>query len=366
MVCSDLMLVAPVILIFLMVEFICIKSGFTIKQAIFDPDVSSLLCFPKHRLVRNQINQSKISVMKQAVRGSRNFFRTSWRSAIKIISLLLLFTWFGTPAMAQRFPGGAHIGGGTSNAKIKKFKHVGVTEKLGNKVPLDIQVIDSHGHTTTLKKIFAGSNTPVVLDLAYYTCPMLCPMIQKGLLKSVKQLDWDPGKDYRIITVSFDPRDTPHVSDSLQTSFTKALKGKAGKNAWRFFTAKEPQIKRLTSAVGFNYRWYPEKKQYIHTAVLTFLSPKGKVSAYLYGITFPSLQLKNALSEAAHGKIGTTLDKLVLYCCQFNPGTGKYTASVLHIMNIGAIMIMLGLGGFLTIFWMRERNKKKKKNEGAS
>ena len=261
--------------------------------------------------------------------------------------------------MAQRFPGGAHIGGGTRNNKPNKFKNVGVTEKLGNKIPLDIQVVDSKGNTTTLKKIFKESDTPVVLDLAYYHCPMLCPMIQKGLLKSVKKLDWDPGKDYRIVTVSFDPKDTPHTSDSLQTTFMHSLKGKAGKNGWRFYTAKESQIKRLTGAVGFKYRYYPEKKQYIHTAVLTFLSPKGKVSAYLYGITFPSLQLKNALSEAANGKIGSTVDKLVLYCCQFDPGTGKYTADVMHIMNVGAVFVMLLLGGTLTIFWMRERKKKK-------
>ncbi|HKI44177.1 MAG TPA: SCO family protein [Balneolales bacterium] len=303
--------------------------------------------------------------MRQITRANWDLFWNKRSSAVKTIVFLLLFIWIGTPVMAQRFPGGAHIGGGTSNAKIKQFKHVGVTEKLGNKVPLDIQVIDSHGHTTTLRKIFDESKTPVVLDLAYYTCPMLCPMIQKGLLASVKKLDWNPGVDYRVITVSFDPRDTPHISDSLQTTFLHALKGKAGKNAWRFYTAKEPQIKRLTKAVGFNYRWYPAKKQYIHTAVLTFLSPKGKVSAYLYGITFPSLQLKNALSEAAHGKIGTTLDKLVLYCCQFNPGTGKYTASVLHIMNIGAVLIMTFLGTFLTVFWVREKKKKKSKDETA-
>lgn len=301
--------------------------------------------------------------MRQIIRLYDHIFKDQRHDPSKIIVLFFLMIWASIPAMAQRFPGGAHIGGGTSNAKIKEFKNVGVTEKLGNKVPLDIQVIDSHGHTTTLKKIFDENSTPVVLDLAYYTCPMLCPMIQKGLLKSVKQLNWDPGVDYRIITVSFDPRDTPHVSDSLQTTFMNALKGKSGANGWRFYTAREPQIKRLTQAVGFNYRWYPAKKQYIHTAVLTFLSPKGKVSAYLYGITFPSLQLKNALSEAAHGKIGTTLDKLVLYCCQFNPGTGKYTASVLHIMNLGAVLVMTFLGTFLTIFWVRERKKKKSQDQ---
>lgn len=265
------------------------------------------------------------------------------------------------PAMAQRFPGGPQIGQtGTANTQPKQFKHVGVTEKLGNQIPLDVQVIDSHGHTTTLRKIFHESSTPVILDLAYYTCPMLCPMIQKGLLKSVKKLNWDPGSDYRIITVSFDPRDTPHISDSLQTLFSDSLRGKMTTGGWRFFTAKEPDIKRLTSSVGFNYRWYPAKKQYIHTAVLTFLSPKGKVSAYLYGISFPPLQLKNALSEAAHGKIGSTIDKIVLYCCQFDPGTGKYTADVLHIMNVGAILTMIMLGGFLTIFWLREKKNKKK------
>lgn len=281
--------------------------------------------------------------------------------------MILLLTACGmvltaVPAMAQRLPGGGESIGHSQvlNNKPKQFNGVGVTEKLGNTVPLgDIQVIDSHGNTTTLQKIFDESSTPVILDLAYYTCPMLCPMIQKGLLKSVKQLNWDPGSDYRIITVSFDPKDTPQISDSLQTLFSDSLKGKMTQGGWRFYTAKEPDIKRLTQAVGFNYRYYPAKKQYIHTAVLTFLSPKGKVDAYLYGITFPSLQLKNALSEAANGKIGTTIDRIVLYCCQFDPGTGKYTADVLHIMNVGAILTMILLGGLLTVFWIREKKNKK-------
>ncbi len=301
--------------------------------------------------------------MKQIAQSGRHVMRSRRNSFAKVILIVVLSVWAGTPVMAQRFPGGSQIGGGTRNVKPKKFKNVGVTERLGNKVPLDIQVIDSKGNTTTLKKIFDESDKPVVLDLAYYTCPMLCPMIQKGLLKSVKKLDWNPGKDYRIITVSFDPKDTPHIADSLQTTFKNLLKGKAGKNGWRFYTAKESQIKRLTSAVGFKYRYYPEKKQYIHTAVLTFLSPKGKVSAYLYGITFPSLQLKNALSEAANGKIGSTVDKLILYCCQFDPGTGKYTANVIHIMNVGAISVLLFLGTFLTIFWVREKKKKKSEEQ---
>lgn len=295
--------------------------------------------------------------------NSRNIISVSSLCHQYLILMLAIGCLFllAVPAAAQRFPGGPQLGQTqTLNNKPKKFKNVGIDEKLGNHIPLDVQVIDDHGHTTTLRKIFHESNTPVILDLAYYTCPMLCPMIQKGLLKSVKQLNWDPGTDYRIITVSFDPRDTPHISDSLQTLFSDSLRGKMTQGGWRFFTAKPADIKKLTGAVGFKYRWYPAKKQYIHTAVLTFLSPKGKVSAYLYGITFPPLQLKNALSEAANGKIGTTIDKIVLYCCQFDPGTGKYTADVLHIMNVGAILTMLMLGGFLTIFWFREKKNRKK------
>lgn len=276
----------------------------------------------------------------------------------KLIVFIFLLIGFGSPAMAQRFPGKPSIGGGTRNVMPKKFKNVGIHEKLGHMVPLDIQIINSKGQTVTLKDALGNDDKPVILDLAYYNCPMLCPMIMHGLLKSVHGLDWKAGKDYKIISVSFNPLNTTHQADSLQITFQDSLGVNVPKDSWRFYTAKKSQIKRLTGAIGFNYRYYPEKKQYIHTAVLTFLSSKGKISRYLYGITFPELQLENALSDAADGHIGDTIDKLVLYCSQYDPVTGKYTANVLHIVNIGAILTMLFLGVGLTVFWIRERKKK--------
>jgi len=244
--------------------------------------------------------------------------------------------------------------------KARGLEGVGITEKLGKKVPKDISFLDSEGKPVTIGQILKG-NKPVILDLAYFTCPMLCPMIIHGMMNGVKKLDWSPGKDYKIITVSFDPHDTYKIAAAKKKAYVDTLSslGKPGaKKGWYFLTGKQDQIKRLTKAVGFGYKYLPEKKMYAHTAALIFLSSDGKISRYLYGISFPSLQLKGALGDAAHGNIGSTLDKIILYCCQYDPGTGKYTASVRNIMKLSGVVVMILLGGLLGILWFREKKTK--------
>ncbi|HKJ31216.1 MAG TPA: SCO family protein [Balneolales bacterium] len=289
----------------------------------------------------------KIKILTQVkVTIRTSFFRFSYIFFASFFILLLLST---ENASAQRVL--KHARG---------LEGVGITEKLGNKIPLNLTFTNTDGKPIQLGQIIKGDK-PVILDLAYFTCPMLCPMIIHGMMDGVKKLDWSPNKDYKIITVSFDPHDTYKVAAAKKKAYVDtltALGKKGAEDGWYFLTGKQDQIKKLTKAVGFGYKYLPKKKMYAHTATLIFLSSKGKISRYLYGISFPTIQLKNALGDAADGHIGSTLDKIILYCCQYDPGTGKYTASVKNIMKLSGVVVMILLGGFLGILWFKEKKAK--------
>ena len=236
------------------------------------------------------------------------------------------------------------------------LKGVGIKEQLGHTIPLDLTFLNSKGKQVSLRELMKG-NKPVILNLAYFTCPMLCPLIMHGMVKGLKQTSLVPGKDYKIITVSFDPHDTYKTAAIKKASMDSTF-GKYRKQAeanWYFLTGKQDAITKLTKSVGFDYKYLPKKKMFAHTAALIFLSSKGKVDRYLYGISYAPLQLENALGDAANGKIGNTLVRIVLYCCQYDPGTGKYTASVTNIMKLSGVVVMILLGGLLGILWVKDK-----------
>ncbi len=240
--------------------------------------------------------------------------------------------------------------------QARGLKGVGIKEKLGHTIPMDLTFLNSKGKQVTLAELMKGDK-PVILNLAYFTCPMLCPLIMHGMVKGLKKSSLVPGKDYKIITVSFDPHDTYQVAAQKKASMDSTF-GKYQKQAessWYFLTGKQDQITQLTKSVGFDYKYLPKKKMFAHTAALIFLSSKGKVDRYLYGISYAPLQLENALGDAAHGKIGSTLVRIVLYCCQYDPGTGKYTASVTNIMKLSGVVVMILLGGLLGILWFKDK-----------
>ncbi len=277
------------------------------------------------------------------------FFRFSKSQLISAIILFFGISVIVLPARAQR-----------AMDPARGLEGVGVTEKLGQNIPLDLEFTDSEGNKVTTGELLKDGK-PVILNLAYFSCPMLCPMIMAGLSKSAGQLEWSPGDQYNIWTVSFDPKDTPDVAAVKRKIYLDSLNRRGANTGWRFFTGDQDQITKLTEAVGFDYRYLPEKKMFAHTAALIFISPKGKISRYLYGITFNPLELKGALSDAAGGNIGSTLDKVILYCCQYDPKSGTYIASAINIMKLSGIVVMFVLGGFLTVFWIREKKSKNHK-----
>lgn len=227
------------------------------------------------------------------------------------------------------------------------LKDVGIDQKLNAQVPLDLSFVDETGKAVQLKDYF-GQGRPVVLTLVYYNCPMLCTQVLNGTLNTLKLQTLDIGKDFNVITVSIDPTDTPRVAKAKWEMYTGIYDRPTGAQGWHFLTGQEPQIHALANAVGFRYAYDSESHQYAHASVIMVLTPEGKVSRYLYGIEYPSRDMRLALVEASEGKIGTPVDQLLLFCYHYDPHTGKYGVLVSRILKFagGLTVVLMGIAIF--------------------
>ncbi|MCA9410479.1 MAG: SCO family protein [Candidatus Omnitrophica bacterium] len=237
---------------------------------------------------------------------------------------------------------------------------VTVTEKLGQKIPLDLEFTDEEGHKVKIGDYFK-KDRPVMLTLNYYQCPMLCTLQLNGLIKGLQDLDLDFGADFQIVTVSFDPGETWKMARLKKQTYLKEL-GRAGaESGWAFLTGRSQPIKTLADSVGYGYRWDDATQQYVHPAVVMVLTPDGTVSRYLYGIEFDQKTLRLAAVEAADGKVGSTLDRFILFCFQYNAEEGKYAVSARILMKVfGAIWAII-IASVLFTFWRMERNRTRDK-----
>lgn len=228
-----------------------------------------------------------------------------------------------------------------SEEKPNVLRDVGLDQKLGNQVPLDLTFINEYGETVPLRNYFNGK--PVVLNLVYYSCPMLCGEVLNGLTGALQIMKFDIGKEYNVITVSIDPRDTSAMAAKKHTIYVKRYARPGANEGWHFLTGKQEQITALADAVGFRYKYDPEIKQYAHAAGIMILTPDGKMSQYFYGVEYSPKDIRLALVEASHGKVGTVVDQLMLFCYHYDPATGKYGAAIMNIMRLAAGATILGL-----------------------
>jgi protein SCO1 len=235
------------------------------------------------------------------------------------------------------------------------LKGINFEQRLGSQIPLDATFQDENGKTVELGSYFGKK--PVVLILAYYRCPMLCTLVMDGAAKAFKQLSFDLGDQFDAITVSFDPRDTPADSKREQAKYIQVYGHPDAIGAWHFLTGQQDQIKRLTDAVGFHYAYDPRTGQYVHTAGIVVITPAGKVAQYFYGVTFDPQFLRLALVQSSKDKIGTVIDQVLLYCCTYNPDTGKYEAAIGRVLQIAGALTILLLGGGLFLLHRAAKNK---------
>ncbi len=218
---------------------------------------------------------------------------------------------------------------------------IGIDEKLGVTVPLDLAFRDETGATLALKDLI---RKPVILSLVYYTCPNMCPRILSSLARTLGRLSMDPGKDFSVITVSFDERDTPERASRKKKNYLKAIGRPFPPEAWRFLTGDLDSIRKLTGAVGFHFTRRGDAFE--HPAALIILSPGGKVIRYLYGLEYLPFDVKMALTEASEGRIGATVRRTLLFCFSYDPEGKTYVFQVLKVTGT----VILFLAGIFLIF----------------
>lgn len=244
----------------------------------------------------------------------------------------------------------------TADTRPAELKDVGISEKLGQQLDLGLRFKDETGKDVALGDYFDGK-TPVIVSPVYYTCPGLCNFHLNGLTEALKGVDWSAGTKFKVIAISFDPKETPEVAGPKKANYMKVYDRPGTENGWHFLTGDAENVRKLTESVGFKYRWNEEEKEWAHASAAIIASPKGKITRYLPGIVFEPKDVRLALLEATEGRVGTFVDQLVLYCFQYNPHQSRYTLYVFNMVKLGGVLMMLVLAIWLLPFWYRNRRK---------
>ncbi|MBI5267606.1 MAG: SCO family protein, partial [candidate division Zixibacteria bacterium] len=225
---------------------------------------------------------------------------------------------------------------------------IDIVEHLGNKVPLDLQFTNEDGRPVTLRDYF-GHGKPVLLMFGYYECPMLCNLVFNGVADGIRPLEWTPGRQFQVLTVSINPREKSQLAFAKKQNYLKFLGKPGADSGWSFLTGEQSQSDAFAQAVGFTYVFDSATSQYGHAAAAYVLTEDGVISRYLYGIEFNSRDLKFALLEASQGKIGTTMDRLLLYCYHYDPATKGYVLFAQNIMKLGGGLTLVALATLLMV-----------------
>lgn len=236
----------------------------------------------------------------------------------------------------------------------EEIANVTIVQKLGVSVPLDLEFTDESGKTVKLGDYF-NQGRPVILNLGYYQCPMLCGLVLNATLDVAKAMDLKIGKDYDIVTLSFNPSETSTLAKLKKQTYLKQLGQASAEKGWHFLVGKEENIRKLTQTVGFGYRWNDKRKEYVHAAALMILTPEGQMSRYLYGVKYNPSTTRLSLIEASEGNIGDVVDSILLFCFLYDSHKGQYTLAALNIMRAGGVLTVLLVGGLVLIALYRER-----------
>ena len=236
------------------------------------------------------------------------------------------------------------------------LKEVSIEQKLDSQIPLDAKFRDEDGRDVKIGDYFG--KRPVVLALVYYECPMLCTQILNGVVRAAKVLTFKPGKDYDVLAISFDARETPKQAAAKKAVYVKEYGHPETADGWHFLTGNPDEIRKVTDAVGFHFKWDVYNAQFAHASAVYVLTPEGKLSKYFYGVEYSPKDMRLGLVEASQNRIGTAVDQILLFCYHFDPTTGKYTPLALGILRVAGAATVLTLGGFVFIMLRRENRQK--------
>jgi protein SCO1/2 len=230
---------------------------------------------------------------------------------------------------------------------------VDVVQKLGTALPLDTRLRDETGNEVALGSFFG--TRPVVLALVYYECPMLCTLVLNGLLRAARTLDFTAGKEFDVVVVSFDPRETSELASKKKEHYLEAYGRPGTEGGWHFLTGDEAGIEAVTESVGFQYAYDAERGQFAHAAAIYVATPEGKLARYLFGVEYAPRDLRLALVEAAGRKIGTIADKLLLLCYHYDPSTGRYSSVAIGAVRVAGVATIAAMVAAFLAFRRRER-----------
>ena len=243
--------------------------------------------------------------------------------------------------------------------KPDELEGVGIEERLGEVLPLDRLFRNSQGQKVALGELF-NNDRPLLLSLTYTDCPMLCHLQLDGLVESLKQLPLQPAEDFAIVNISIDPLETPSRARQTKQKHIQAYGDVSTAAGWHFLTGEEQDIRAVAQAVGFQYKWVEDRKEYAHAAAIIVCTPRGVVSRYLFGVSYPGSTLRLSIVEASEGKVGSTFDQILLFCFHYDAATGRYSPIAFRIMQMGGLVTLAALATGLLPFWLRRNSRKRR------
>lgn len=247
----------------------------------------------------------------------------------------------------------------------KQLQGVDVREHLGRELPRSLGFRDASGKPVTLGEFFDGKQ-PVILTLNYSDCPMLCSLQLNGLVQGLKEVEWGINSQYRIVTVSLDPNESSELTQRTQNRYLTQYGRPEARGGWHFLTGSEANVKAYADAIGFSFRYDEKRKEYAHPAALAIASPDGRVMRYLYGLEYLPKTLRLALVEASEGRIGTTLDRLILFCFHYDATVGRYAPVARNVMKLGGGVFIALLSGFVMVLFRNESKKRRRLAAGTA
>lgn len=264
-------------------------------------------------------------------------------------ALLALVLAAGAPPAAAQFgpPRPEPIVSPDQGRRPAETADVGFDQKLGSRVPMDVELIDEAGRPVTLRGLAEGK--AVLLVPAYYGCPMLCNMVLSGVISSLGTMELDAGRDFEVVVVSFAPEETPQMAAEAKTSLVARYDRPGAEAGFHFLTGSEASVRSVMDSVGFRYAYVPEREEWAHAAGVVVLTPEGTVARYLYGVEYPARDLRLGLVTAAGGTIGSAVDEVLLYCLRYDPATGRYSLAILNIVRAGGVLTVLALAAFMLL-----------------
>lgn len=279
--------------------------------------------------------------------------------AARLVSCFLIATFCsaaveaqpGVPKMTSPLYGARPESKQTANGLPAPLRAAKIEQRLGEQLPLDLTFRDEAGRTVQLKEYFGAK--PILIALVYYDCPMLCNQVLNGLSGALRALSFDVGKEFDVVTVSFDPREGPEAAARKKQAYMQEYKRPTAAAGWHFLTGDEASIQKLTDAIGFYFTYDEQTNQFAHASGVMMATPEGKLSHYFYGIEYAPKELRLGLVQASQNKIGNPVDQLLLYCYHYDPATGKYGPVIMNIVRVAGVATLIAIACLMWL--MRKR-----------